>query len=216
MRLNPAAGGPATVGRVESSDPHVDSDVDSDQEPDETLASAAAADGETVAADAGVAQPRAGRALRRWIPAGVLLLVVATAGYEGWLLYAHHRQEVAAAEALAAAERYTLALTSVDPNAIDKSFTEVLDGATGDFKHLYAQSSEHLRQLLIENKAAAHGTVIEAAVKSATRDKVEVMLFVDQSVSNKAAPGPQLDRSRIVMTMEKVDGRWLASKVDMP
>lgn len=189
------------------------------EEPDETETSvAAAADVESgeLAREEVVERPPAGRSVRRWIPAGALAVILAVAGYEGWLLYAHHQQEVAAAAALDAAERYTLALTSVDPNAIDKSFTEVLDGATGDFKHMYAQSSEHLRQLLIENKAAAHGTVIEAAVKSATKNKVEVMLFVDQSVSNKAAPGPQLDRSRIMMTMEKVDGRWLASKVDMP
>jgi len=81
---------------------------------------------------------------------------------------------------------------------------------------MYAASSEQLRQLLIENKAAAHGTVVESAVKSATKNKVEVLLFVDQSVSNKASPQAKIDRSRIVMTMEKVNGRWLAAKVDMP
>lgn len=42
------------------------------------------------------------------------------------------------------------------------------------------------------------------------------MLFVDQSLSNAAAPEPQLDRSRVKMTMEQVDGRWLASKVELP
>ena len=51
---------------------------------------------------------------------------------------------------------------------------------------------------------------------SATDDRVEVVLFVDQSVSNAAAPAPQLDRSRVKMTMDKVDGRWLASKVELP
>lgn len=192
-------------------------------EPDRTTGAVPDADpAEDDAGQAGadVAAPRPGQ--RRSpraatsIGAVVLALVLAVAGYEGWVLFSHHQQAVAAAQALAAAENYTIALTSIDPNAIDKNFAEVLDGATGDFKHLYAESSEQLRRLLIENKAAAHGTVIEAAVKSATKNRVEVMLFVDQSVSNKAAPGPQLDRSRIVLTMEKVDGRWLASKVDMP
>ncbi|MGP3708901.1 hypothetical protein [Gordonia paraffinivorans] len=42
------------------------------------------------------------------------------------------------------------------------------------------------------------------------------MLFVDQSITNTASPEPRVDRSRVVMTMEKVDGRWLASKVDLP
>lgn len=160
--------------------------------------------------------PKAGVPLRRWIAVAVLALGVIGAAYEGWLLYAHHQRNVAAAQALETAEKYTLALTSVDPTAIDKNFAEILDGATGEFKDLYSTSSEQLRQLLIDNKAMAHGTVIESAVKSATKNKVEVLLFVDQAVSNKASPQVQIDRSRIVITMEKVNGRWLAAKVDMP
>lgn len=162
-------------------------------------------------ADAGPSSTR-----RRWIAVAVLALGVIGAAYEGWLLFAHHQREVAAAQALDAAQKYTTVLTGVDPAAIDKNFAEVLDGATGEFKDMYAASSEQLRQLLIDNKAAAHGTVIEAAVKSATKNQVEVLLFVDQSVSNKASPQARIDRSRIVMTMEKVNGRWLAAKVDMP
>lgn len=153
---------------------------------------------------------------RRWIAAAVLALGLIGATYEGWLLFAHHQRTVAAAEALEAAEKYTLVLTSVDPTAIDKNFAEILDGATGEFKDVYSSSSEQLRQLLIDNKASAHGTVIDSAVKSATKNKVEVLLFVDQSVSNKTAPQAQIDRSRIVITMEKVKGRWLAAKVEMP
>lgn len=153
---------------------------------------------------------------RRWVAAAVLALGLIGAAYEGWLLFAHHQRTVAAAQALEAAEKYTLALTSVDPTAIDKNFAEILDGATGEFKDVYSASSEQLRQLLIDNKASAHGTVIDSAVKSATKNKVEVLLFVDQSVSNKTAPQAQIDRSRIVITMEKVNGRWLAAKVEMP
>lgn len=152
----------------------------------------------------------------RWAAAGVLTAVLAGAGYEGWLVFQHHQKDVAAAQALEAAKKYIITLTSVDTNAIDKNFTEVLDGATGEFKDMYTKSSAQLRQTLIDNKAAAHGSVIDAAVQSATEDKVDVVLFVDQSVSNGAAPAPQLDRSRVKMTMEKVDGRWLASKVELP
>lgn len=152
----------------------------------------------------------------RWAAAGVLAAVLAGAGYEGWLVFQQHQKDVAAAQALEAAKKYIITLTSVDTNAIDKNFTDVLDGSTGEFKDMYTKSSAQLRQTLIDNKAAAHGSVIDAAVQSATEDKVDVVLFVDQSVSNGAAPAPQLDRSRVKMTMEKVDGRWLASKVELP
>jgi Mce-associated membrane protein len=81
---------------------------------------------------------------------------------------------------------------------------------------MYVKSSAQLRRALVENKASAHGVVVESAVRSATTDTVEVMLFVDQSVSNVSAPEPRLDRSRVEITMQKVDGRWLASKVQLP
>lgn len=219
------------VQEKSSSDPAAAHADDSDADPAESSVEdpdveagadeAAAADVEAGADEPDeAAQPeqpkKPARRWLRWAAAVVLALVLAGAGYEGWLLYQHHQREVAADQALEAAKKFSLALTTVDPNALDKNFTDVLDGATGEFKDMYGQSSEQLRQLLIENKAAAHGTVIDAAVKSATKDQVVVMLFIDQSVSNAAVPEPQLDRSRVVMTMDKVDGRWLASKIDMP
>jgi Mce-associated membrane protein len=42
------------------------------------------------------------------------------------------------------------------------------------------------------------------------------MLFLDQAVTNKLNPEPRLDRNRLIITMEKVNGRWLASQVQLP
>ncbi|MCR5976611.1 hypothetical protein GDN83_02365 [Gordonia jinghuaiqii] len=119
-------------------------------------------------------------------------------------------------EALRTAEGYAVALTSIDTRNLDKDFARVLDGATGEFKDMYASSSSQLRQLLVDNQATGKGTVVDAGIKSQSPNKVEVMLFVDQTVTNTASPDPRIDRSRIVMTMEKIDGRWLASKVELP
>lgn len=156
-----------------------------------------------------------GRAVR-WVAAIMVLAAGAVAGYEGWLLYRQHQADVAAAQALNTAKTYAVTLTSIDTKSLDQNFSAVLDGATGEFKDMYAKSSTQLHQLLADNKASAHGTVVDAAIRSATIDKVEVLLFVDQSVSNLAVPDPRIDRSRIKMTMEKVDGRWLAGKVELP
>ena len=119
-------------------------------------------------------------------------------------------------QAQQAAVAYAQILTSIDSNKVDENFDQVLDGATGEFKDMYSQSSVQLRQLLIDNKATAHGVVVESAIQSESKDKVVVLLFVDQSVSNTQAPDPRIDRSRIKMTMEYVDGRWRASKVELP
>lgn len=207
---------PDEPGPVTDDKPQPDEAVDPahDEAGDDEAGDEAGDEARDEARDEAEVGPR--RPRLRLIAAAVLALGLLGAAYEGWLLFAHHQRAVAAAQALDAAERYALVLTGVDPAAIDKNFAEVLDGATGDFKDMYAASSEQLRQLLIDNKAAAHGTVIDGAVKSATKNRVEVMLFIDQSVSNKAEPQTKIDRSRIVMTMEKVNGRWLAAEVDMP
>ena len=123
--------------------------------------------------------------------------------------------ESAAREASDVARQYAVTLTSVGAD-LEGDFAAVLDGATGEFEKMYAESSEQLRQLLIDNQAQAEGVVVESGIKSATPTKVEVLLFIDQSVTNALVPEPRLDRSRVVMTMELVDGRWLASQVDLP
>ena len=126
------------------------------------------------------------------------------------------RAKVSGKQAQAAAVEYAQVLTSIDSTKVDENFDRVLDGATGEFKDMYSESSVELRQLLIDNEAAAHGVVVESAVQSASTDEVVVLLFVDQSVSNSSIPDPRIDRSRIKMTMEFVDGRWRASKVELP
>ena len=161
--------------------------------------------------------------VRRWprrvvLGAAIVLFVAALAasGFFGWQLWQQRQIERAGEDAQQAAVTYAQVLTSIDSNKVDENFAQVLDGATGEFKDMYSQSSVQLRQLLVDNKANAHGVVLDSAVQSASEDKVVVLLFVDQSVSNTSVPDPRVDRSRIKMTMENVDGRWRASKVELP
>ncbi len=149
---------------------------------------------------------------------GALLVIGSLATSVVLAIDLKREREVADAgrQALAAAQQYAVVLTSVDAGKLDENFTAVLGGATGEFKQMYSESSSQLKQALIDNKARADGKVIAAGIKSATKDKVEVMLFLDQSVTNALNPEPRLDRNRIIITMEKVDGRWLASDVVLP
>jgi Mce-associated membrane protein len=146
----------------------------------------------------------------------VFVVLLAASGFLGYQLWQERQVAHAGEQARQAAADYAKILTSIDSAKVDENFDAVLDGATGAFKDMYSQSSTQLRQLLIDNKASANGVVLESAVQSATTDKAVVLLFVDQSVSNTNVPDPRIDRSRIKMTMEYVDGRWRASKVELP
>lgn len=155
------------------------------------------------------------RYLRRSALPALLVAALAVTGFLGWRQWQDHQSKVAGEQAQQAAIAYAQVLTSIDSNKVDENFKQVLDGATGEFKDMYTQSSVKLRQLLIDNKATAHGVVVDSAIQSESTDRVVVLLFIDQTVTNTAAPDPRIDRSRIKMTMEKVDGRWRASKVQL-
>lgn len=167
-------------------------------------------------------RPKAARGRRPWRQylrrSALPLLLIASlsvSGFLGWKLWQEHEAKVAGQQAQQAAIAYAQVLTSIDSSKVDDNFRAVLDGATGEFKDMYTQSSVQLRQLLIDNKASAHGVVVDSAIQSASANKVVVLVFIDQTVANSTAPDPRIDRSRIKMTMEKVDGRWRASKVQL-
>jgi Mce-associated membrane protein len=162
--------------------------------------------------------PRRRRRLRRILAtvAGVLVVgVLASSGFLAWQLKQQHDIDAAGRAALVTAQNYAVVLTSIDTTKVDENFTQVLDGATGEFKDMYSQSASQLRQVLIDNKAMSKGIVVDSAVKLATKSKVEVLLFVDQSITNSVNPEPRIDRSRVAITMELIDNRWLASNVEL-
>ena len=149
------------------------------------------------------------------VSALLFTLLVAGLGFLGWRQYEQYQVNAASEAALQAAKDYAVVLTTLDAKNIDDNYRKSLDGATGEFKDAYSQGATQLRQVLIDNKASGTGIVVAAAVKSATPDKVEVLMFVDQSITNAANPSPRIDRNRIDMTMEKVGDRWLASRVEI-
>ncbi|AZG45832.1 hypothetical protein [Gordonia insulae] len=160
-----------------------------------------------------------GRRARKILAAIVVVVAIAGVGAASWFGWEWKQArdvEHAAVAAQSVAEDYAVSLTSVSADSVDKDFATVLGGATGDFKAMYAKSSAQLRQLLVDNKAQAQGKVIASGIQSASPTKVVVLLFIDQTVRNASTPEPRIDRSRVVMTMDLIGDRWLASKVDLP
>ncbi|BBX18789.1 hypothetical protein MDUV_36490 [Mycolicibacterium duvalii] len=201
----------------ERDDEKTEAEPTDDAQADESAAEATADGAQDSGTPTGDGDGRGPWRRRVALGAVALLLVgaLATSGFLGWQLWQDRQVARAGDEARAAAVEYAEVLTSIDSAKVDENFNQVLAGATGEFKDMYSQSSAELRQLLIDNKASAHGIVTESAVQSASKDEVVVLMFVDQSVSNAAVPDPRIDRSRIKMTMRNVDGRWLASKVEL-
>jgi Mce-associated membrane protein len=147
--------------------------------------------------------------------AATLVVAVAAAVTFGVLLVRRAAVERASNAALATARAYAVTVTSYDYQHLDRNFADVLDGATGEFKDQYAGASKTLRELITQVQATARGTVVDAGVESASTDRVVVVLFVDQAITNSATPQPRRDRNRVVMTLTARDGRWLVSRLEL-
>ncbi|MED5815214.1 DUF3329 domain-containing protein [Mycolicibacterium sp. 050232] len=200
---------------VESEVEPTEADAEDKPESEADEADADAEDEDVAATETEAGKSGWGRRVLVGALVAVFVAALALSGFLGWKVWQGQQVAQAGKQAQDAAVSYAQILTSIDSNKVDENFNQVLAGATGEFKDMYSQSSMQLRQLLIDNKASAHGVVVESAVQSASKDKVVVLLFVDQSVSNTTVPDPRVDRSRIKMTMEKVDGQWRASKVEL-
>lgn len=171
-------------------------------------------DAETITADTA---PRARyRARPRTVAVALLLvLAVGTAVTFGVLLLKRTATDRAGSEALATARAYAVTVTSYDYQNLDRDFADVLDGATGEFKDQYGAASQALRKLISDAKATSRGTVLAAGVQQASPGEVEVLVFVDQAITNSAAPQPRLDRNRVLMTLTPHDGRWLVDRLEL-
>ncbi len=187
---------------------------------DETLAPEAAAPVDPAPA----ASPTARRPVRdrvrnvlRPVPLLVVALVLSLL-LGGWMalkVRSENRLDDARREAVAVARTYAVNLTTYDHVKLDEDFARVLDNSTGSFRAEYTAASESLRALIAKFKATATGTVLSTAVVSISTGRADLLLFVDQTVNNSNTEQPRIDRTRMRMGLEKQDGRWLISSLDL-
>ena len=148
-----------------------------------------------------------------WVAAVLLVLLLGATVALGSLVLGQHQRDARAAQALATARTYALILTTSDQGSLDKNFSEIIAGATGEFKDGYGKAWSQMRKMLIDNKVSTTGTVIDGAVKSVRGDDVDVLLSVKQDVTSTASDKPRTDYISMSMTMQKVNDKWLAAQV---
>ncbi|CAM2925128.1 hypothetical protein [Skermania piniformis] len=158
---------------------------------------------------------RVGRALRKALP--VLVVVVAVgllgaAGVLGYRVWQDRAVEQARTEAMDAASKQAVAMLAYHAVNVETELPRAADGLTGGFKDDYAKL---IKDVIIpgakEKQLNVDVTVQGTGVVNAARNEVVVLLFIDQSTTGKDTPQAVVTGSRIRMTMQHVDGRWLAA-----
>ena len=117
--------------------------------------------------------------------------------------------------ATAAARNAVESMLSYDYKTFDQHTKAVDALLTGSFRAEFDKgTTESVKPLAVQNQAVVQARASEVGVMSASDNTVRVLAFVNQSTTSAKLDRPQVDQNRVILTMTKVDGRWLVSKVE--
>jgi Mce-associated membrane protein len=150
----------------------------------------------------------------------VILLLAAATGYLGLRAVTLSRQATTLAtersEALSDAARYAVALTSYDYRDLDAAFTAVTNDSTPAFGKQYRATSQGRAPRLRVDHSVSTGTVVAVGIQDETLHKTtDVLVLVNQSVTNTSTPRAQVQRSELRITLTRSGDRWLISDLEL-
>ena len=139
--------------------------------------------------------------------AGCLAVVVAG----GWWLHQQRSDEDRDHTIRDTAETAVTAVLSYDYRRLQPGMDETTPLLTGDAEKQYVELQQPLLATAPRLKAVVQAEVKAVAVLDSDDDSARVLLFVDQTSTSKKLTQPQLDQSRVLVTLERSGDRWLVS-----
>lgn len=156
------------------------------------------------------------------VPLGALVwaaLVVASVLLLAGLLYLQYlpdqqMNESAEQSAKDAAKDGTVAVYTYSAQTLDRDIASAQSHLTGDFLSQYKQyvqgpAPSEAKQNAVKTAA----TVVAAAVKDLHPGSADVLLFINQTTTTAQNPATSLASRSILVTLLKVDGKWLISSM---
>lgn len=146
-----------------------------------------------------------------------VVLVVASVGLLAGLLYFQYRpdqqeNEASAQAAIAAAKDGTVAVYTYSANTIDRDIASAQSHLTGDFLSQYKQYIQSPAPTEAKKNAVkTAATVAGAALMELHPGSAQALLFINQTTTSAQNPATSLASRSIVVTLVKVDGKWLIS-----
>jgi Mce-associated membrane protein len=192
------------------SEPDPEADPDPDLQPAPVAAEPAPAPAEPAAAPAEGTR-RALPGVPTWLLAAVAVLAVLAVALAGYLFTQPSQAsvEAATADARAAAERAVVPVLSYDHRTLDEDQEAAHEVLTSDYEDQYDRLFA-----VVKDNAGSTQTVVEAefvasAVVRGSEDRVDVLVFVNQSTTNAESEQPVVYRNQVRMQMERVGEEWL-------
>jgi Mce-associated membrane protein len=162
----------------------------------------------------GLDRPRGGLLRSARLAWGVAILALVLAAFAGtqWAdLYAAERTRE---EVRQEATSLVLSLTTFEGERIEDWVADAQSRATGEYaEQLSTLFDQGLRDALREQQVESRGEVTRLFVQDIDGDEASVFALVRQTTINAMISDPVQDELRMDITMERVDGQWLASDV---
>jgi Mce-associated membrane protein len=133
------------------------------------------------------------------------------------LQYRPDRQldQAAAQRAIQAASEGAVAALSYSSENMDRDFARARSHLTGDFLAYYDKFTKEIVIPTVREKHLAQtAAVVRAAVSELGPDSAVVLVFLNETTTGKDKPQPLITPSSVKITLRKVRGSWLISKLD--
>lgn len=106
-------------------------------------------------------------------------------------------------------------ILSYDYRTLDTNFQQSVALTTGGFRTQYQQTTSQLvRPQALKEKVIVQASTRDAGLISASDNNAVVLVFVDRITTKAGQQKPTFNQDRVRMTMTKVNGKWLVSKLD--
>jgi Mce-associated membrane protein len=126
-----------------------------------------------------------------------------------------HALDSARRDAVTAATDSLATVLSYDYRHLDRDFARSEAQLTPGFKGKYDQTiADGVRPLAGKYKVVVTAQVTAAAPVQGDADRVVVLAFVSQTVTNTQLTAPRLDRPRMNVTMVHKGDRWLIGDIN--
>jgi Mce-associated membrane protein len=115
--------------------------------------------------------------------------------------------------ALQAARAGIVDVASFDYVTLDDDIDQIRNVTTGDLKDESVDQLDQRRQQITDAQAVVNTTVVGAAVGEADDDSATVFAVIQSTQQTNASDQAQVQRYRVEISLQRVDGRWLLSGI---
>jgi Mce-associated membrane protein len=191
------------------------------ESPESTTDSAEApADGDARPSRMAAISRLAARSREQWRSILLVASVIAAVGLAAVLFFLQYRpdrqvDDAAAHRAIQAASDGAVASLSYSTDHMDRDFANAKSHLTGEFLAYYDTFTKQVVAPAVQQKQITQtATVVRAAVSELHPDSAVVLVFLNETTTGKDKPQPLTTPSSVRITLTKVNGSWLISKLD--